>query len=211
MLPSSPMSTETRIALKSLLIQNSLILGPITLSNGSESNHYFDCKRTTLNAEGAVLVGDAVLDMMLEELHEWPKAIGGLTHGADPIISSVIVRARERNLYLDGFYVRSEAKKHGTKNLIENAPKRGSNIVIVDDVVTAGGSVMKAITAAEDAGCHILAVITLVDRLEGGGDTLRKRVDCYIPLFTLDDFRSQIDQCPQSMTRSEQLSARVSV
>ncbi len=201
------MHTDTRSALKSLLTQRSLILGPITLSNGSQSDHYFDCKRTTLNSEGAWLVGDVVLRVMREELREWPKAIGGLTHGADPIVSSVIMRARECGLHLDGFYVRQEPKKHGTKNLVENAPEPGSNIVIVDDVVTGGGSVLKAIDAASQAGCNILAVITLVDRLEGGGDKLKGLVDRYIPLFTLEDFRFEIERCQVNMIKSELLSA----
>src|ERR1035437_1780881 len=164
------MDTDIKSALKSLLIQRSLILGSITLSNGSKSDHYFDCKRTTLHSEGAWLVGDAVLRVIREDLGAWPDAIGGLTHGADPIISSAIVRARDCGLQLHGFYVRQEAKKHGTKNLVENAPEPGSRVVIVDDVVTGGGSVLKAVEAAEECGCHVLAVITLVDRLEGGGD-----------------------------------------
>ena len=204
------MHTETEIALKSLLSQRSLILGPITLSNGTESNHYFDCKRTTLNSEGAWLVGDAVLQA-IQRLPVWPKAIGGLTHGADPIVSSVIMRARECALTLDGFYVRKEPKKHGTKNRIENAPESGSQVVIVDDVVTGGSSVLTAISAIEEAGCHVLAIIALVDRLEGGGDKLRQIAKNYIPLFTLDDFRAEIDQCQQSTTKSEALSDSVSV
>ena len=204
------MHTDTRTALKALLTQRSLILGSITLSNGTHSNHYFDCKRTTLNAEGAWLVGDVVLRAIREQIAEWPKAIGGLTHGADPIISSVIMRAREKGLDLDGFYVRQEPKKHGTKNSIENAPQSGSRVVIVDDVVTGGGSVLKAINAAREAGCQILGVITLIDLLEGGGDMLRSEVQCYIPLFTLDDFRAEIDQCHQNTTESERLSIRAS-
>jgi len=203
------MHTDTSIALRSLLTQRSLILGPTTLSNGSKSNHYFDCKRTTLNSEGAWLVGDAVLRVIRDELREWPKAIGGLTHGADPIVSSVMMRARECRLQLDGFYVRQEPKKHGTMNLIENAPERGSHVVIVDDVVTSGGSVLKALDAAAQAECRVLAVITLIDRLEGGGDRLRELVERYIPLFDLNDFRSEIERCQASYNRFELQSAGV--
>jgi orotate phosphoribosyltransferase len=203
------METDTKTALKSLLSQRSLILGPTTLSNGSHSNHYFDCKRTTLNSTGAWLVGDAVLSVILEKLPEWPAAIGGLTHGADPIVGSVIMRARECGLNLDGFYVRKEPKQHGTKNLIENAPEPGSHVVIVDDVVTGGGSVLKAVDVAEQLGCHILAVIALIDRLEGGTDRVRERVERYFPLFTLDDFRFEIEQCQANSTKSELQSAGV--
>jgi len=203
------MHTDAKSALKTLLVERSLILGPITLSNGSRSNHYFDCKRTTLNSEGAWLVGEAVLEV-IKALPAFPKAIGGLTHGADPIVGAVMMRAHAAGLSLDGFYVRKEPKKHGTKNLIENAPERGSEVVIVDDVVTGGGSVINAIEAIEEAGCHVLAVITLVDRLEGGGEKLRALVTNYIPLFTLDDFRREIDSCQTSSNSFETFSTRVS-
>jgi orotate phosphoribosyltransferase len=203
------MQNDLRNSLKSLLVKRSLILGRITLSNGSESNHYFDCKRTTLDSEGAQLVGEAVLQAM-RGLRSWPNAIGGLTHGADPVIGSVMMRARECGLTLDGFYVRKEPKKHGTKNLIENAPNAGSEVVIVDDVVTGGSSVLQAIAAARSAGCQISAVITIVDRLEGGGDRIRAEVENYIPLFTLDDFRSEIDQCHTHTIKSEIFCERAS-
>jgi orotate phosphoribosyltransferase len=183
---------STRTRLRSLLAERALILGTITLSSGKVSDHYFDCRRVTLNSEGAELVGDAVLDA-IQELPEKPLAIGGLTHGADPIIVAVMVRARLRGWSIDGFFVRKEAKAHGTKNLIENAPKPGTEVVIVDDVVTAGGSILKAIEDAEQAGCRVVAAITIVDRKEGGGDKIRARITPYIPLFTLDDFRQELN------------------
>jgi orotate phosphoribosyltransferase len=188
------MSNEsTREKLRALLAERALILGPITLSSGKQSNHYFDCRRLTLNSVGADLVGDAVLDV-IQELPEKPLAIGGLTHGADPIIVAVMMKARQRGLAIDGFFVRKEAKAHGTKNLIENAPKPGTKVVVVDDVVTAGGSVLKAIDEAEQAGSVVVAAITLVDRKEGGGDKIRDKIARYIPLFTLDDFREELSR-----------------
>ena len=182
-----------RKRLRDLLAERALILGPITLSSGKQSNHYFDCRRLTLNSEGADLVGDVVLDV-IQKLPEKPLAIGGLTHGADPIIVAVMMKARQRGTPLDGFFVRKEAKAHGTKNLIENAPKPGTKVVIVDDVVTAGGSVLKAIEDAEHAGCEVVAAITIVDRKEGGGDKIRGKIARYIPLFTPDDFRDELSQ-----------------
>lgn len=119
------------------------------------------------------------------------------------------MRARECGLNLDGFYVRQEAKGHGTKNLIENAPEPGSRVVIVDDVVTRGGSVLQAVDAAVAAGCHILAVITVVDRLQGGREKVKQKVDRYFPLFTLDDFRSEIEQRTRDSVGSELQSAEV--
>jgi len=195
--------------LRSLLAKRALILGQITLSSGTVSDHYFDCKRVTLNSEGASLVGEAVLNAIVK-LPETPQAIGGLTHGADPIISAVMMRARERGIHLDGFYVRKEPKNHGTKNYIENAPPRGSRVVVVDDVVTLGGSVLKAVDMVEREGCEVLAVITIVDRLEGGGEKIRARVRKYIPLYTLDDFRYELESCHRDMMKSALLSAEVS-
>jgi orotate phosphoribosyltransferase len=183
----------TRGKLRALLAERALVLGSITLSSGKLSNHYFDCRRVTLSSEGADLVGDAVLDV-IQELPEKPLAIGGLTHGADPIIVAVMMKARQRGLPLDGFFVRKEAKAHGTTNLIENAPKPGTKVVIVDDVVTEGGSVLKAIEDAEHAGYKVVAAVTIVDRKEGGGDKIKAKIARYIPLFTLDDFRDELSR-----------------
>lgn len=209
-LPSSPMRTQLASAeLRSLLAKHALIIGPITLSNGNRSNHYFNCKRVTLNSEGAALVGEVVL-REIKRLPEKVEAIGGLTTGADPIIGSVMMVARQHGISLNGFYVRDHRKDHGTRHLVENAPPRGTNVVIVDDVVNGGGSVIKAIDGAEDEGCKVVAVITLVDRLEGGGDRIKARIKHYIPLYTLDDFRRELEECQHHTTTSEPLSAEVS-
>jgi orotate phosphoribosyltransferase len=180
---------ETFKALRRLLADRAVIRGRITLSSGIESEYYFDCKRVTLNSEGAPLVGEAVVDA-IKTLPELPGAIGGLTHGADPIIGSAIMSAAASGFHLDGFYVRKEPKKHGTQKLIENPPPSGTPVVIVDDVVTKGGSVVQAIEGAESIGCSVAAVIVLIDRLEGGTDKIRSRVPNarYIPIFTIKDF-----------------------
>jgi orotate phosphoribosyltransferase len=204
---------QTKQALKSMLVDRALILGPITLSSGVQSNHYFDCKRVTLTSDGAELVGEAVLDK-ISSLPEWPIAIGGLTYGADPIVLAVIMRARARGKHIDGFCVRKEAKQHGTRNIIENAPEAaGAPVVIVDDVVTGGGSVLQAVSAAKQAGCQVLAVITMVDRLQGGAEKIKSEVGTYIPLYTLDDFRSAIESgiCPKDTTKSDPLLAGASL
>ncbi len=194
--------------LRSLLAEHALRIGPITLSNGSHSNHYFDCKLVTLRSDGAALVGEAVLSE-IQKLPVRVEAIGGLTTGADPIIGSVMMEARQHGISLNGFYVRPEPKRHGTRNLVENAPPKGTNVVIVDDVVTGGGSVIKAIEGAEEEGCKVVAVITLVDRLQGGGDKIRARVERYIPLYTLEDFRDELKECQHTM-KSDLLSTTVS-
>lgn len=198
-------------ALRSLLAKRAVVRGRITLSSGAVSEYYFDCKKVMLSSEGAPLVGEAVLKA-IESLPERPGAIGGLTHGADPIIGAAMMSAVAAGLSLDGFYIRKEPKKHGTQKLVENAPAFGTPVVIVDDVVTKGGSVVQAIEGAESVGCRVVGVIVLVDRLEGGAEKIKARVPDapYIPLFTLRDF-FDIDEIRRECTKnSEQLSPAAS-
>ena len=149
---------ETRRNLRDLLDRRSARTGEITLATGAKSNFYFDCKPVTLSADGAYLVGMAFLDA-LEQLPERPQAVGGLTHGADPIVSSMVVLSHVRGCPIDGFYVRKEPKRHGTKNRIENPPEPGTKVVIVDDVVTSGGSLLQAVQEARAAGCEVIGVL----------------------------------------------------
>ena len=134
--------TDTRQDLRDLLDDRAARTGEITLSTGVKSNFYFDCKPVTLSADGAYLVGMAFLDA-LEELPERPEAVGGLTHGADPIVSAMVVLSHVRECPIGGFYVRKDVKRHGTKRRIENPPKPGTKVVIVDDVVTTGKSLLQ--------------------------------------------------------------------
>ena len=187
--------------LRSLLAKRALIIGEITLSSGNTSSHYFDCKRVTLDSIGEELVGKAVMDE-IERLPEKVRAIGGLNTGADPIIGAVMAEARHRGYPLDGFYVRPQPKSHGTRRVVENAPPGGTNVVIVDDVVTGGGSVLKAVAGAQEEGCKVVAVITLVDRQEGGGEKIKEKVALYRPLYTLSDFQRELAEC-QTTTKSE--------
>jgi orotate phosphoribosyltransferase len=181
--------TGTTDLLRTLLADRAVVRGRITLSSGTESEYYFDCKRVTLSAAGAPLVADAILNA-IGSLPDPPRAIGGLTHGADPIIGAAMMRAAGSAIHLDGFYVRKEPKKHGTQKLIENAPPPGTPVVIVDDVVTKGGSVVQAIDGVEGAGGIVVAVIVLIDRLQGGTERIRARVPSarYVPIFTIKDF-----------------------
>lgn len=204
------MRPDTKTALRDMLADRSVLPGPITLSNGSESKYYFDCKKVTLSSDGAALVGDAFLDI-IEDLPERPEAIGGLTHGADPIVSAVMLRARDRGLSIDGFYVRKVPKEHGTKNKIENAPRAGTKVVVVDDVVTQGTSVLQAVESARQAGCEVVAVLSLVDRLEGGRGRIEARVHDYRSVYDLGDFRSDIERvCQQVSSRFEKPSMAAS-
>jgi orotate phosphoribosyltransferase len=173
--------------LRELLAERALQLGRFTLSNGQQSNFYFDCKRVTLHPEGASLVADAVLDV-IDRLPERPTAIGGKTLGADPIVGAVMMRAYERGQSYESFYVRKEPKKHGTKQWIENPPPSGAGVVIIDDVITSGSSALDAMDKAEGIGCRVLAVIGLVDREQGGADAIRRRCPNFFSIVRFSEF-----------------------
>ena len=174
--------------LRSLLVERALSIGSEkTLSTGKVSKFYFDCKRVTLSSDGAAIVGDAFLDK-LRNFTQQVSAVGGRTLGADPIVGAMMMRALNRGLRLEGFYVRQRAKAHGTMRLVENAPTPGTRVVVVDDVVTTGRSVIEAIDAARGLRCEVVGVIALVDRLDGGSERVRAKVQHYITLYTRDDF-----------------------
>lgn len=179
---------DTRRALRDLLAARSARRGEVTLSTGAKSNFYFDCKKVTLSADGAWLVGTAFLDA-LDQLPERPAAVGGLADGANPIVSAMIALSHVRKRPVQGFYVRKAAKQHGTKRRIENAPEPGTRVVIVDDVVTSGGSLLQAVQAARDAGCEVVGALALVDRDEqDGASRIRAEVGTYLPLYRRSDF-----------------------
>jgi orotate phosphoribosyltransferase len=180
---------QTKDPLRELLVKRALRTGQtVTLSTGRASNFYFNCKPVTLSSEGASLVADGFLEK-LKLLPEPVAAVGGRTLGADPIVGAVMMRALERGQRLDGFYVREKQKAHGTKERIANAPPPGTRVVIVEDVVTTGGSALEAVDAAEAAGCIVVGVIALVDRQEeGGAEKIGARVPHYVALYTRQDF-----------------------
>lgn len=175
------MSHRERLA--NLLRSKSLVRGEITLSSGKKSNYYLDCKLTTLHPEGALLTGYCLLEL-LDEMGVRPDAIGGLSMGADPLVSAAIVVSEIEKRPLPGFLVRKEAKKHGRQKQIEGLESpRGKKVVIVDEVCTTGVSTQEAIDAAEREGAEVVAVVSLVDREEGGSDALRAKYN-YRAVFT---------------------------
>ena len=194
----------TRRQLRDLLATRARQTGEITLSTGVKSNFYFDCKLVTLDAEGAYLAGQAFLDA-LDQLPERPDAVGGRTLGADPIVSAMIVLSQVRDCPIQGFYVRQQPKSHGTKRLIENPPGQGAKVVIVDDVVTSGGSLLEAVKAAREAGCRVVGAMALVDREEqDGAARIRREVGHFVPLFRRCDFEGTADAPGgRAATRSE--------
>ena len=172
-----------RDELAGLLRGKSLVRGEFTLASGKQSNYYLDCRLTTLDARGALLTGYCMLEL-LDEMKIHPDAIGGLSMGADPVVSAAIVVSAIENRPLPGFLVRKEAKKHGRQKQIEGIENlSGKRVVIVDDVCTTGGSTQEAIDAVESVGAKVVAVISLVDREEGGSAMLGAKYN-YRSVFT---------------------------
>lgn len=167
------MNQDERRALLELLKEKSLRFGDFTLASGKKSDHYFDSKHTTLDGQGAWLTGRCLFALMQDAGLE-PAAVGGMTLGADPIVTSIAIAAHGAGTPLRAFIVRKEPKGHGTMNQIEGPVREGEKVVVVDDVVTTAGSTLKAIAACERAGLQIAAVIALVDREEGGAEALSR-------------------------------------
>jgi orotate phosphoribosyltransferase len=168
-----------------ILKEKSLVTGVTrVLTSGRTSDYYIDAKMTTLDPQGAYLT--ALL--ILEELKSFDiDAIGGYTLGADPIVSAVAALSAQTDRPLPAFIVRKEPKKHGERKMIEGPFEKGWKAAVLDDVVTTGGSTLKACRAVEEEGGKVVVTLALVDRLEGGRENLEKSGYKFISLLTRDD------------------------
>jgi orotate phosphoribosyltransferase len=178
--------TADREQLREILRAKSLRTGDFILASGKRSSYYLDCRLTTMHPQGALLIARLILSTIREERIS-ATAIGGLTLGADPIAASVAVISALEGPPLNAFIVRKEPKDHGTKRFIEGfdgAP--GTRVIVVDDVCTTGDSILKAAQRAEEAGYVVAATFCVVDREEGGSDSIRKKYPLY-SLFTAKD------------------------
>jgi orotate phosphoribosyltransferase len=194
------MTTPTHAQqLLSLLARLSFRLGQFTLSSGGTSDYYIDCRTTTLHAVGGRLTGHSVLEL-LEEKAIVAEAVGGLTLGADPIVSNVATASAWRALarpaapLLNGFLVRKAEKAHGTGRRIEGFSREGARVVIVDDVCTTGASTINAIEAAREAGMIVAAVVCIVEREEANGRPAVETAAAGAPflrLFTAAEVRAE--------------------
>jgi orotate phosphoribosyltransferase len=169
--------------LRDIIRERSLRIGEFTLTSGKKSSYYLDCRMTTLDAKGAMLIGRLILARI--RTHEIEAdAIGGLAIGADPIATAVAVVSAIEGKPLPAFIVRKETKAHGTQRSIEGYNgKPGSRLIVVDDVCTTGGSILTAADRAEEAGYKVVAAFCVVDREEGGTELIAKRYPFY-SLFT---------------------------
>jgi len=185
--------------LLALLARTSFKLGEFKLSSGATSDYYIDCRTTTLHAEGGRLTGHTILEL-LEANKIDAEAVGGLTMGADPIVSNVATASAWRATLrpdaplLHGFLVRKAEKTHGTGRRIEGFYRPGARVVIVDDVCTTGASTIAAIEAAQEAGMTVAAVVCIVEREEANG---RPAVEGaaqgapFLRLFTANEVRAE--------------------
>lgn len=152
------------------------------LASGTMSSYYFNCKPTTLNPEGMYLIGQLLYDLITSRRSWKATAVGGLTLGADPLANAVAYTSYLKGNPLEAFVVRKEPKKHGTMLWIEGHVAEGERVVILEDVITTGGSTMKAIERARKCGLRVQGVIVLIDRQEGG----REKVEALgLPVMTL--------------------------
>ena len=167
-----------------LVRQLGLKLGDFTLASGKKSSYYLDCRKITLDSEGANLIAHGMLGLLGPEL---PDAIGGMAIGADPITAAIITTAGAQGRKLKGFIVRKEAKQHGTGKDVEGPVNAGETCYIVEDVVTTGGSSLAAIEKVEAFGMKVLGVLAIIDRLEGGEAAFAARGYKLQSLLTIRD------------------------
>jgi orotate phosphoribosyltransferase len=157
--------------LRQLLLERSVRHGDFRLASGQRSSYYIDCRPTTMSAEGQVLIGRLGLAAIRAAAWE-PSAIGGLTMGADPVAYAVAAASWSNRPAIDAFSVRKDAKEYGMGRSIEGNFRPGDQVVVVEDVITSGGSARKAISAVESAGGRVVGVLAVVDREQGGRDAL---------------------------------------
>jgi orotate phosphoribosyltransferase len=164
--------------------------GDFTLASGKKSNFYVDLKATTLHPEGAYLIGEVAF-RVIQQSGLKVEAVGGLTLGADPLATAISLAARAHGVIWPAFIVRKEPKDHGTGRYIEGIEnlRPGASVLVLEDVVTTGGSSQKAIDRLIEAGFSPVATLTVVDRQQGGEELLTQQGLKFLKLATLDEVR----------------------
>jgi orotate phosphoribosyltransferase len=158
--------------------------GEFRLTSGRSSNFFFDLKKTMLDPEGASLLADLLFDRIKGEPVD---CIGGMETGAIPIVATLCMRSWPQKP-IRGFFIRKEAKGHGTDQRVDGLLENGSRVILLEDVTTTGGSAMRAVDQVQRAQCTVIKVITVVDRLEGAEDNFRRSGIRFEALFDRRDF-----------------------
>jgi len=151
---------------------DALRFGDFTLTSGAKSSYYFDGRVLTLDPEGADLVSEAFLAMAVEA---GAAGVGGPTVAAVPIAGALALRSHQAGTPMDGYFVRDAVKEHGARKQVEGAIKPGTKVVVFDDTVSTGGSLLIAMDAIQEFGCEVVAVLCVLDRHQGGSDEVRRR------------------------------------
>jgi orotate phosphoribosyltransferase len=172
--------------LLALLKERSFRRGTFRLASGDTSDYYIDGKMTEVYSEAAALIGEILYERTQDLAID---AIGGLEVGAVPLTTAAVINYHLQGRKMEGFWVRDRAKAHGTKKPIEGNLRPGARVVIVDDVITRGGSSLKAIQEVKAQGCEVVQVLALVDRLQGAAEAFRREgVADFQSVFTIRDF-----------------------
>ncbi len=181
--------SEARAALHELLVKHAYARRRVVLASGRESDFYVDCRGVALSAAGHRLIGKLVLEAAFEMAPDL-QAVGGLTMGADPIASAASLTSAFQGRPVGAFLVRKEPKGHGTSQWVEGLQllPPGARAVVVEDVITTGGSSLKAVERARLAGLDVVGVVALVDRSEGGRENLEAAGLKVTALFSRQDF-----------------------
>jgi orotate phosphoribosyltransferase len=183
--------SEIETQLLRLLKQRSFALGTFRLASGDSSSYYIDGRTTEVFSAGAHLIGEVLYEHSKDfEL----DAMGGPEVGAVPLTTAAVISYHLHGRSMEGFWVRNQVKGHGTQKLIEGKIQQGWRVAILDDVVTRGSSVVRAIQEVQRAGAEVVLVLCLVDRLCGAQQLIREqgRVN-YRPVFTIRDFGVQVE------------------
>lgn len=178
------MTRTARERLLQLFRERAFSFGKFILASGKESTYYINSKKAIFHSEALGLLAD-VLWEMTRDLNL--DAAGGLEAGAIPMATALAQRYYQEGRNLEGFFVRKQVKSHGSQERIEGVLKAGARVCVLDDVLTTGGSVLQAIEEIEKVGAKVVAVVCIVDRLEGAREALAPRYD-YRPIFTIRDF-----------------------
>lgn len=168
-----------------LFRDRALKFGDFTLASGKKSTYYLDGKQITLHARGLKLVSEGLLDLLADVQFD---AIGGMSIGADPIIGGVLTAASDRGQPIVGVMVRKESKGHGTQKYIEGPVEPGMKVVVIDDVVTTGGSSLLAVDRIQEFGCEVVHMVGIVDRMQGGAANFAERNLPFTSLLSILDF-----------------------
>jgi len=178
--------TATETKLFQLLNARSFQRGTFRLASGATSDYYIDGKMVQVFSESAHLIGE----VLYERTKDLPlDGLGGLEIGAVPLTTAAVISYHLHGRTMEGFWVRDKAKSHGTRKVVEGNVKAGARVAIVDDVITTGGSSIKAIREVREMGCEVVLVLALVDRLQGAAKSFQDEgIANYQAIFTIRDF-----------------------